>query len=308
MDIRILYKHFKGLASEAELKEIRRWAEESPAHHEEYLRERRFFDSLQLSAMSTGQQARKRTAAFTYFYRAAILLIAFGLGALSAVYLNRADSSLTAMNTITVPAGQCVSITLSDSTQVWLNSKTTFSYPASFDEGRDVYLDGEAFFAVTKKENGDRFTVHTDQCQVEVYGTEFNVEAFHGTNTFNTALLKGSVKIIDNQDPHNNTFLEPNQMATMNHEQFEIAPIEDFDLYRWKEGLICFKETRFDELMLRLEKCYDARIIVRNQAVKQQKFNGKFRISDGLDIILRVLQTESNYQIIRESSELYIIQ
>ena len=307
MDIKIFYRHFKGIASDDELKQIRRWTEENPENYEEYMRERRLFDAMQLSSVSEGK-GKKHIKFVSYFLRAAIILIIFSIGALSHLFLAQEDKPIVSMNTITVPAGQSISLTLSDSTQVWLNSRTTFSYPSSFGNNRDVYLDGEAFFSVTKKGEENRFVVHTNHCDIEVLGTEFNVESYKEAKIFNTALMKGSVKIIDNLNHQNTTFLEPNNMVTMKDGSFETKAIEDFDLYRWKEGLICFKETEFYDLMKRLEKCYDVQILVRKNALKHQKFNGKFRISDGLDIILRVLQTEANYQIIRENNELYIIQ
>ena len=47
----------------------------------------------------------------------------------------RADNVLAEVdNTLYVPAGQRIKITLSDSTDVWLNAKTTFTYPAVFSE------------------------------------------------------------------------------------------------------------------------------------------------------------------------------
>ena len=62
------------------------------------------------------------------------------------------------MQTITVPAGQRINITLVDGTNVWLNARTSLSYPVKFGKNnRQVVLDGEAYFDVTKDKSK---TVH----------------------------------------------------------------------------------------------------------------------------------------------------
>lgn len=55
------------------------------------------------------------------------------------------------MQSIYVPTGQRVNITLSDGTNVWLNARTKIVYPAVFDKSvRQVAVDGEAYFDVAK--------------------------------------------------------------------------------------------------------------------------------------------------------------
>ena len=56
---------------------------------------------------------------------------------------------LLAMQKITVPAGQRINLELSDGTVIWLNSRSTIQYPASFSgKNRTVQLNGEAYFEV----------------------------------------------------------------------------------------------------------------------------------------------------------------
>ena len=57
------------------------------------------------------------------------------------------------MNTVSVPAGQRTNITLPDGTNVWLNARTTYNIRSlSSQKQRTVFLKGEAYFDVTKKE------------------------------------------------------------------------------------------------------------------------------------------------------------
>lgn len=75
------------------------------------------------------------------------------------------------------------------------------------------------------------------------------------------------------------------------------------DPYRWKEGLICFKEMSFAELMRRFEQCYGVSVVVENKSLSHYTFNGKFRISDGIDNALRVLQKDAEYTFVRENDD-----
>lgn len=57
------------------------------------------------------------------------------------------------MQTILVPAGQRINITLPDGTNVWLNARTSLKYPTMFSKkNRQVILDGEAYFDVARDE------------------------------------------------------------------------------------------------------------------------------------------------------------
>lgn len=55
------------------------------------------------------------------------------------------------MQTVYVPAGQRTLVTLADGTTVWVNGKSTLTFPNRFSSRtRKVELDGEAYFDVRK--------------------------------------------------------------------------------------------------------------------------------------------------------------
>ncbi|MGY0036742.1 FecR family protein [Pedobacter sp. NJ-S-72] len=103
------------------------------------------------------------------------------------------DHKIQEWSTLVVPVKLDYQITLSDGTRVWLNSASSLHFPFSFSGAtREVYLTGEAFFKVAK--NPDQpFIVHTNQTDVKVLGTEFNVNSYNSNITM-TSLVEGSVK------------------------------------------------------------------------------------------------------------------
>src|SRR5579872_616700 len=76
--------------------------------------------------------------------------------------------------------GEIKSVLLPDSSVVTLNANSTMRIPEQWTEasGRQVWLEGEAYFQVQKKPaTAEKFVVHTKEVDVEVLGTKFNVNA-----------------------------------------------------------------------------------------------------------------------------------
>lgn len=86
---------------------------------------------------------------------------------------------------------QTKSIVLPDNSEVILNSSSLLSYnKKEWKETRDLNLEGEAFFKVSK---GQKFTVHTNVGNIQVLGTQFNVKERH--NYFEVQCYEGIVAV-----------------------------------------------------------------------------------------------------------------
>lgn len=85
-----------------------------------------------------------------------------------------------------------------------------------------------------------------------------------------------------------------------------VESIRNLDDYRWKEGLICFEDIRFADLMKRFEKTYDIRIVIQNKSLHDYKCSGKCRVSDGVDFILQVLQRSTRFTFSRSDDNTII--
>ena len=305
MEKETLYKFFDGKASREEKEAVRIWLESSPENEQELFREREFFDAMILSGStkSAGEEKKShpffRTVLFEAIKIAAVFVITVACG--TYFYKSEIRKIGEAMNTIKVPAGQRANLTLPDGTNVWLNARSEMRYPAVFTGNkREITLDGEAYFEVTHNEDKP-FVVQTNKCNVEVLGTKFNVEAYSDSEDFCTSLMEGSVRVSDKGNPSETVLLSPNHMVSLENGQLSTSPILDFDVFRWKEGLICF--MNLENLMLLFEKCYGVRIVVENKHLVNYICSGKFRISDGIDNALRILQKDAKYSFERNNDE-----
>lgn len=313
MDKETLYKFFDGMASNEEKEAVRLWLEASPRNEEELFKEREFFDAMLLAGSTDGWNEEKKNglkigkAPFVGHFIREVLKIAAVVAVTVACglyfYLSEKKEMQLAMNTIIVPAGQRVNLELPDGTTVWLNARSEMKYPAVFSgTKREIKLDGEAYFDVSH--NAEKpFVVHTQKCDIEVLGTKFNVEAYSDSKDFSTALMEGSVKVTDNISPAHSILLKPDQEANFKNGKLSVSPIDDYDHYRWRDGLVCFKNINFNELMMRFEKCYGIHIVVENKDLKDYTCSGKFRISDGLDNALRILQRDAKYTFEKDKDD-----
>ncbi len=295
MEQELLYKMFKGEATDGELARIRTWVNADKANRDALFRERALFDAVQLSDLRAAECAESRSLSLwkrigSVAAAVAGLLLIYNI---SVFFAGRGEEEM-AFNTVKVPAGQQVEVTLSDGTHVWLNARSELSYPVSFGgDAREVRLKGEAFFNVAKHPD-KRFVVNAGRCEVEVLGTEFDVEAY-SENEFSTALIRGSVKVTDKTRPDRPVVLKPNNKVTLRGGKLTVAPLTDLSQYSWREGLIIFKNIKFRDLMAKLEKCFDVRIIIEGSRLDDYVCSGKFRISDGVEQMLRALQQDARF-------------
>lgn len=317
MNKETLYRYFEGMASRKEEEAVYRWLDASAGNEEDLLKEREFFDAMILAGSAEDAKEKKVEVQKHFgiwihsFVRevlkvAAVVAITVACG----LYFHLADKKelLSVMNTISVPVGQRVNLKLPDGTSVWLNASSEIVYPAVFSGGkREVQLNGEAYFEVTHNIENP-FVVRTEKCDIEVLGTKFNVEAYSNSNNFSTALMEGSVKVTGNDSSSRPVLLKPNQEVRLKDGQLAVSSINDYDQFRWREGLVCFKDVAFNELMTRFEKCYGIQIVVENKHLEEYTCSGKFRISDGVDNALRILQRNAKYTIERneDNSVIYI--
>lgn len=305
----ILYRFFNGTIDEEEGKEVRKYLEDSKDNWEEFLHERKLFDALIVNGgIEVQKKLQKRRAIFHRYIKEAIKIAAVFIVAIGLSFLWLRDSETkdtkTIINTL---SGQMANVTLPDGTQVWLNSNTRLEFPTVFAKNeREIKIDGEAYFEVAHNVRKP-FLVHTPRKEtVEVLGTKFYVNAYSNTGNFETALMEGSVKV--NTD--NNSFIiSPLQRAVLRDGNMVIERITSLDVYRWREGLICFKNEHFMDIIKGLEKYYGVKISISDTNIKNPQLTVKFRLSDGIEYALRILQKEINFSYTRDDEEnIFVIQ
>ncbi|WP_298555060.1 FecR domain-containing protein [uncultured Parabacteroides sp.] len=304
MDKKILQKYVEGSITAEEVETVVDWLDADEKHVKEFMTLHKLYD-ISILNQST-KERKKEKVARTVFRRIVIELLkvaAIALILLSGNFLLQKDDqmeSLPSFQTLYVPAGQRAELILPDSTKVWLNANSKLVYPSSFKEGiRQVELDGEAYFDV--RHNRDNpFVVRTKSMNVTVLGTEFNVSAYSGIEEFNIALLRGSVEL-NSPDRSRKYRMTAGEQVLYRDGKYVSAQIGSMDYFKWKEGLLSFSNQPIDVIIEKLRLYYDIKIEVADLPFLKERYSGKFRVKDGIEQVLKVLQLEHKFTYVKDN-------
>ncbi|MDL2247388.1 FecR family protein, partial [Bacteroides sp. OttesenSCG-928-J23] len=234
-----LHNYFRGTASEREEKLILDWVDASEENRKMFQKERMLYDLTLFQNTTETKKRDTRSNNLRHITRwgirvAASVVVLLSCWTLISEYRYNHNSG---MQTVTVPPGQRAEITLPDGTKVWLNAKSTLMYATDFGrKERNVELDGEAYFEVTKNA-GKTFYVHTETKKIGVVGTSFNVNAYKGTNEFEAVLIEGIIDIYPAESDKIITRLEKNESFLAYQDKQKKIKSGSHEQLRWKDGL-----------------------------------------------------------------------
>lgn len=298
-----LYAFFESTASPEQEEQVRVWMEESPDNERTFFTELKLYDTATLLAHPIRRATKKvRQLRRVFIEVAAAVILVSGIGCL--LYSKHASAvDPVAMQTISVPAGGRVNVTLPDGTNVWLNSLSSLTYPSSFGKDeRRVFLDGSAYMEV-RKNTGKKFIVATDKGGIEVLGTSFVVDAYSGSNIFETSLIEGCLNVWGEADPSRIVELTPDMKATFADGELIVQSTTDSGRFDWKKGLVIFENMAFTQIMELFEKYYGVTISIQNDNIRNYTCTGKFRQADGVDYALRIMQKDIRFEYSRDNEE-----
>lgn len=211
-------------------------------------------------------------------------------------------------NEVQIPNGKKFKIVLSDGTFVHLNSGSSFKYPVNFISGKErmVFLFGEAYFEVAEDKEHP-FVITTDNMGVRVLGTHFGVSAYKDEKTF-TVLAEGSIGVFkpgDRSDLASLKVINPGQKAAISKNEIEVEEVDIANYLAWTTDKLAFNNEPFVEILPRIERKYNVKILNNYDKLNKKMFKGIFEdesITDVLDTFKE--NTGFNYKI--EANEITI--
>jgi transmembrane sensor len=226
----------------------------------------------------------------------------------SLAYTPGAGSTAPVYNMLTTPKGRQFQLILPDGTKVWLNAASSLRYPTVFsDTGRQVEVTGEVYFEVASIQlpaKGGRalsgqkmpFIVNVNNhAQIQVLGTQFNVNAYNDEPEVKVTLLEGAVKVkseVGGQKSENSVILKPGEQAVSSRSNSQLTIDHSPDVAKaiaWKSGFFNFEDASLEEVMRQLERWYDIEVVYEKN-VPDIQFGGKMSNNVSLSGLLKSLQ------------------
>lgn len=222
-------------------------------------------------------------------------------------YAGSNRGAVTKYNTVVIPKGYTYTVVLADSTEVFLNAGSELRYPEKFGTvKREVYLKGEGFFKVTKKDVP--FIVTTTDVSVKVYGTVFNINTNNRKN-IETLLVSGSVGVTV-KGSSNEVMIKPSQLFTLNRAN-KASRVEDVDTENylaWTQNLFKCDDEELSVMLDRIAIWYGIEFEFADNEICRTKIDIKISRNSELNDILKAIEKVSGVIITKTNQFKYVVE
>lgn len=220
----------------------------------------------------------------------------------------------TAYQSYATGFGEFKEVQLPDGSQVKLHANSILKLGKSWEEGqtREVWLEGQAYFNVTKQTaagsgtNPIKFIVHASGMEVEVLGTRFDVRNREGERRI--VLESGKVKVLlggvsGKQVLH----LLPGDMVALDEKRQVLVSeqVEPTQYLAWTADQIVLTNRTLREVADMIEESFDVKVIIRSEQVANLRLSGSIPTKE-LDKLLEALRVAAEVTITRNQATVII--
>jgi len=273
-------------------------------------------DSLKETYDSEGSLKIARN--YNWLKIAAAILMVVGIGFLYRIYnVGKKENAVSIAKTFKTKSGERKKITLPDGSTVLLNAQSSLSIGKEFNETcREVILKGEAYFDVIHNKNKP-FKVRTEEFNINVLGTAFNVKAYPDEISSEATLIRGLITMEAVNGNGGTITLRPSQKVTfyktvavkaaqkafkavssrpeiiINH----YTLIKDSTIVEtaWTQNRIEIYDQDFDEIREVLEKWFNVEINFTNPEIEKYRFTATFS-HESIEQVMSALQKVENFK------------
>ncbi|MET6999967.1 FecR family protein [Chitinophaga defluvii] len=205
--------------------------------------------------------------------------------------------------------GEIREVQLPDSSVVYMNANSVLRMPEQWtaDGARKVWLEGEAYFEISKQPGRpqNQFIVHTDQLDVVVLGTKFNVNI--STNKTTVSLKEGKVQLTAKEDvPEGQQVitLNPGDEAQIGRKTSFVKACTNVDLIAgWRNNRYHFEGTSLAEITELIRNKYGYEVVISDTSLNSRSITGDLYAGD-IDQFTKALSITMKLQIEKKGQQL----
>lgn len=315
----IIDNFLMGKCTEEELRQVNTWISQSEenAHklfrmeeiyhlgRENYVSDKKKIEQTEkklykiLSKEKQNKLLRIRT--LMKYAAAIIIVLIIGTGANYWIQNSKINNSIIVE---TASNDNVKEVTLPDGSKVWLNQSTILKYPREFAKTeRNVFLEGEAYFEVTKN-HAKPFIVQSEAMRVKVLGTTFNFKCNKSGKSAEATLIEGEIEIKGNHE-EGMIVLSPGQKAELSrtNKRLTVKQVDARLDAVWYNNLIPFEKADIYSIAQTLERFYNVKIILAPNIKIDNTYSGVLKRKDSIESVLKSLKNSIpiEYKIVGSS-------
>ena len=216
----------------------------------------------------------------------------------------------------TTAYGETREVTLPDGSVVVLNANSSLRYPSDWarDADREVWLDGEAYFSVRKATTSRpdhsrlpvRFTVHTDDLNVEVLGTQFTVSQRQARTL--VTLNEGQIRLdVPARTQPEGLVMQPGDQVEYRKGRRKLTrkAVRPEVYSSWTRKVWILDGMPLSEVAQRMEETYGLNVRITDKALAAEKMTGVVP-TQNLDVLLEGLTTIFQMQVERQEGAIIL--
>ncbi len=225
-------------------------------------------------------------------------------------------------NEVSTQPGSHSKVVLPDGSRVWLNAQSRLEYDKNFDQGiREVVLEGEAYFDV-EKDPARPFIIHTNNADIKVLGTTFNLKSYKKDGYTEASLIEGQIEVSVHDRPDEKILMKPAEKLVIRDRDVmppavakaataSPAPLiiertsisyqpadSTVEETLWMENRLIFRNRSFESITSDLERRYGFAFHFENEAARDLRFDANFKNETILQVLEALkMANHFNYQI-----------
>jgi ferric-dicitrate binding protein FerR (iron transport regulator) len=147
------------------------------------------------------------------------------------------------------------------------------------------------------------FTVTTEEIDIKVLGTQFNVMAYPDVDFTEVVLEQGKVEVAGTSAHFEKTLAPGEKLIFLPKEnKYQLKQVDTEAYTAWKDGYLMLNDETLENAAYRIERWYNVDIEIKDETLKNYRFKATFQ-DEPLEEVLRLMAISTPMEYTIEKRE-----